>query len=211
MAEHDPGGTIHLRPHGAAVLCIFVGLLVVGLSVDAVLRAGWEGVLVLPPLLLVAALVWMVLWSPKVVLHPESVEVRNVLATHQIPFAALTEVRIGAMLRFEVRTDAAATRTITAWNAPALGRDKPGRREANMYEQELRGRRFTPQERLVRDQQSSRSAVVKQRWERWHDRRERPGAPAIDDSGAVMSTRINAVQIGVVAVLGVLVVLRVIL
>src|SRR5699024_11695334 len=87
------------------------------------LRAGWEGVLVLPAVLLALALVWMVLWAPRVVLHEDSVEVRNVFVTHHIPFAAIQEVRLGAMLRFEVITQRAATSTITAWNAPALGRE----------------------------------------------------------------------------------------
>ena len=208
---HDPGGTIHLRPHSATAISAVVAVFVVGLGLDAVIRAGWEGVLVLPALLLVAALVWMVLWAPKVVLHEEAVEVRNVLVTHLIPFAALEDVRIGAMLRFDVSSSGAATRSITAWNAPALGRDKPVRREVAMRQQELQGRRYTPQERLVQDQRRSRSAVVKERWERWLGRRRLTGAPPAEDAGTAMTTRINVIQIGVVAVLSVLVVLRIVL
>lgn len=125
-AAHDPGGTLHLRPHSAVVICAVVGLIGFGLTLDAVLRAGWEGLLVLPVPLFVLALVWMVLWAPRVVLHEDEVEVRNVLVTHRLPFAAIQEVRVGAMLRFEVTTRRAATSTVTAWNAPALGRDAPG-------------------------------------------------------------------------------------
>ncbi|MDN5820741.1 MAG: PH domain-containing protein [Brachybacterium sp.] len=207
----DPGGTLHLRPHGATVLCVVVGVLGLGLTLDAVIRAGWQGVLVLPAPLLFLALVWMVLWAPRVVLHEDSVEVRNVLVTHHLPFAAIQEVRLGAMLRFEVTADRAATSTITAWNAPALGRDAPWRREAVMYEQRLRGRSSTPQERLVTDQRRSRSAVVAQRWEDWMDQRDRQGRSPVDGTEGVMTTRPNVLQIAVVAILGVLVLARVML
>lgn len=210
-AVHDPGGTLHLRPHGATVICIVVGVLGLGLTLDAVIRAGWQGVLVLPAPLLVLALVWMVLWAPRVVLHEESVEVRNVLVTHRLPFAAIQEVRLGAMLRFEVTTPRAATSTITAWNAPALGRDAPWRREATMYEQNLRGRAYTPQERLVTDQQRSRSAVVKKRWERWMDRRDAHGRTPAEGADDVMTTVPNILPIAVVAVLALLVLARAVL
>ncbi|WP_394215643.1 PH domain-containing protein [Brachybacterium vulturis] len=210
-AVHDPGGTLHLRPRSAAIICAVVGLIGLGLSLEAVLRAGWEGVLVLPVPLFALALVWMVLWAPQVVLHEESVEVRNVLLTHHLPFAAIQEVRIGAMLRFEVTTHRAATSTVTAWNAPALGRDAPWRREATMYEQNLRGRSSTPQERLVNDQQRSRSAVVKTRWERWMDRRDAAGRTPADEAEGVMVTTPNVLQLAVVAILGLLVLARAVL
>ncbi|WP_157773509.1 PH domain-containing protein [Brachybacterium vulturis] len=208
---HDPGGTLHLRPHGATVLCIVVGVLGLALTLDAVIRAGWEGLLVLPAPLFVLALVWMVLWAPQVVLHEEEVEVRNVLLTHHLPFAAIQEVRIGAMLRFEVTTQRAATSTITAWNAPALSRDAPWRREATMHEQNLRGRAHTPQERLVNDQQRSRSAVVKKRWERWMDRRDARGRTPVEGTDEVMTTTPNLLPIVVVAALGLLVLARALL
>ena len=212
---HDPGGTLHLRPHGATVLCAVVGLLGLGLALDAVLRAGWRGVMTLPVLLLLMALVWMVLWAPRVVLHEDSVEVRNVVVTHLIPFAAIGEVRVGAMLRLEVAGRDGATSTITAWNAPALSRDAPWRRQAMMHEQNLRGRRLTAPERLVDDQRSSRSAVIKQRWERWQDRREgQQGTPLQDPAagiGAEMTTRPNLLQITVVAVFAALAAARILL
>lgn len=212
---HDPGGILHLRPHGATVLCAVVGLLGLGLAVDAVVRAGWQGALTLPVLLLILALVWMVLWAPRVVLHEDSVEVRNIVVTHLIPFAVIEEVRVGAMLRLEVAGRGSTTRTITAWNAPALSRDAPWRRQAQIHEQDLRGRRLTPQERLVNDQQSSRSAVIKLRWDRWQDCKEgQPGRPpqgGAEDTSAVMTTRPNTVQLVVVAVCAALAVARIVL
>lgn len=201
------------------MLCAVVGLLGLGLALDAVLRAGWQGVLTLPVLLLIMALVWMVLWAPRVVLQEDSVEVRNIVVTHLIPFAAIEEVRVGAMLRLEVAGRSGTTSTITAWNAPALSRDAPWRRQAMMHEQDLRGRRLTPQERLVNDQQSSRSAVIKQRWERWQDRHEGqqgqsaqgPAAGTDTGTGAVMTTRPNLLQIVVVAVFATLAAARILL
>lgn len=201
------------------MLCAVVGLLGLGLALDAVLRAGWQGVLTLPVLLLIMALVWMVLWAPRVVLQEDSVEVRNIVVTHLIPFAAIEEVRVGAMLRLEVAGRSGTTTTITAWNAPALSRDAPWRRQAMMHEQDLRGRRLTPQERLVNDQQSSRSAVIKQRWERWQDRHEGqqgqsaqgPAAGTDTGTGAVMTTRPNLLQIVVVAVFATLAAARILL
>jgi hypothetical protein len=214
-ASHDPGGTLHLRPHGATVLCLVVGLVGLGLLLDAVVRAGWQGVLLLPVPLLLLSLVWLVLWAPRVVLHEDSVEVRNVLVTHHLPFAAIQDVRLGAMLRFEVVTRRGDRTMLTAWNAPALGRDAPWRRQAMLHEQDLRGRRLTPQERLVHDQQRSRSAVIEQRWERWLERRDEPGRQGAhareqaDGDTAVMATRVNVPQITVVAILSVLVAVRV--
>lgn len=174
--QHDPGGTIHLRPHSATALSVVVGLVAAALTLDAVIRAGWEGVAALPLLLLVVVLVWMLLWAPRVVLHEEAVEVRNIFVTHHLPFAALTDIRIGAMLRLETTTPRGEPATVTAWNAPALRRDNPFRRESSMREDGLRGRRLTPRERMAQDQTGSRSAVVKERWMRWIDRHELDGA-----------------------------------
>jgi hypothetical protein len=203
------------------------------LGLEALLSAGWRGLTVMPVLLLVLALVWMLLWMPRVVLHEESVEVRNVLLTHDVPFAVIEQVRLGAMLRLEV-AGPEGPRTLTAWNAPALGRDNPLRRQSELHEQDLRGRRLTGTERLVHDQQRSRSAVIQESWEAWQDhrarqdRRERNGTveaaepavtvgaapdsdargPAAADSATRMSTRVNVLPIAVVAVCVLLVVAR---
>lgn len=203
----DRDGPLHLRPHGATVLCLVVWAMGAGLAVEAVLSAGWRGLTVLPVLLLVLALVWMLLWHPRVVLHDEAVEVRNVLVTHHVPFAAIETVRLGAMLRLEVASPG-GPRTLTAWNAPALGRDNPLRRRTELHEQDLRGRRLTRAERLVHDQQRSRSAVIQERWEAWQDRREKAGRARHKDLEAIVTTRVNMLPIAVLAVCAVLVVAR---
>lgn len=230
-AASDATPAIMLRPRGATVLCIVVGLMALGLTLDAVLRAGWEGVFALPVLLLIAALVWMVLWRPRVLVRPDEVEVRNVFVTHLVPFAVVEQVRLGAMLRLDVATDKGA-RTITAWNAPGIGRDNPLRRQAVLREQDLRGRRLTAPERLVHDQERSRSAVVVDAFEAWREQtalRARAGkrgtgtdaaggtdaaaagATAGTGAGQAMVTRPNVLEIAVVPVCLALAGLRVLL
>lgn len=209
--DHDPGGSLTLRPRSAVVICVIGGVIALVLAVEAVLGAGWRGVAALPVLLLIVALGWMVLWAPRVVLHEDSIEVRNIVLTHLAPFAAIEAVRVGAMLRLDVRTRDRGTRTITAWNAPSVGRDHPLRRQADMREQELRGRRLGPQERLVRDQARSRSAVIRERWLRWDDAQEASGMRNGSDpaaEAAVMTTRLNIPVLVVVGVCVVLVALQ---
>lgn len=159
---------MHLRPRSAALLSIGVWVLCALLFAEAALRgeaAGWR---TLPAVLLICALVWALLWAPRVVLHADRVEVRNVLVTHELPLLSISAVRLGAMLRFDVLTAGHRMRTVTAWNAPALGRDKPWSRLSSVHEDRLRGvgtPRPGPAERLARDQAASPSAVVRERWE----------------------------------------------
>ena len=78
-----------------------------------------------------------------------------------------------------------------------------------MYEQNLRGR-STPQERLVTDQQRSRSALVKTRWEHFMDRRDAAGSTPAGGAEVEMTTTPNVLQIAVVGVLLALVAVRVV-
>lgn len=202
----DPGGTIHLRPHGATILCIIVWALVGLIVGDSVLRAGAASLPALPFALLICALVWAVLWAPRVVLRDEAVEVRNVLVTHLLPFTAIHDVRIGAMLRFDVARPDGSERTITAWNAPTLGKVKgPSARE--MREARTFGHRLeSASERLLQDQAACRSSVIRARWSRAQDQAQDRAQPASaagpDHSGSAVATqRPNSI---VIATLGVL-------
>src|SRR5690625_2009248 len=91
---------------------------------------GWQFA-VLP--LAVGAVVWALLWAPRVVVRPGSVEVRNVLITHDLPMAAIEDVRLGAMLRVILPPRGSNGRpvVITAWNAPGVGKDRPRDRLAS--------------------------------------------------------------------------------
>lgn len=167
----DPGGVLHLRPRSSTVLCLIVWAPILILSLDAVIRAGWEGVRALPIALIVGVAVWVLLWSPRLVLREDRVEVRNIVIAHDLPFVAIERVRIGAMVRFDVLTADREEKTYTAWNAPALKRDH--------VRTTRQGGRVTVEQsapqRLVADQAACRSTVVRTRWENWQDRHE--GAP----------------------------------
>lgn len=202
---------LHLRPHGATVLAIVVWVVLGLLAVEALLSAGVRGLGVVPGLALIAGLIWLLLWAPRVVLHEEEVEVRNILTTHHLPFAAITAVRLGAMLRLDTRAADGAPRTISAWNAPGIGRDNPlaraGRDEPGAGGTDRR-RRLSRGERLRRDQERSRSAVVRDRWESWAERQgDEPAAAA--DGTAIPTTSVNVREIVVLGVLIGLVALRV--
>lgn len=203
--------TVHLRPHGATILSIAVWALCAGLQADAFLRIGLAGARTLPFLLLAAVLVWVVLWAPRLVLRQEEVEVRNVWTTSRLPFAAITAVRIGAMVRFDARGADGDERTVTAWNAPGIGRDHPRERLGSIRagaqgarQGAAAPRRAGAAERLSRDQGASRSAIVRERWDTWADRHEAEAGQA-----RAPRTTANVLSIGLLAAALVAVVLRV--
>lgn len=177
--ETDAGNTLVLRPRGATVLSILVWCILGAMALEAVLAAGARGLVVLPGLALISALIWAVLWAPRVVLHAQEVEVRNLLHTYRLPFPLIRAVRLGAMLRFEVTDGPDSSRTLTAWNAPGIRRDvgalgRAGGRSGGADQQRpttgtQRRRALSQGERLRRDQSASRSAVVRERWEAWDE------------------------------------------
>ncbi|HLS33661.1 MAG TPA: PH domain-containing protein [Brevibacterium sp.] len=169
-----PGdGSTHIRPGGALVLCTIVWALCAATIVESVWAVGIHGwqFAVLP--LAVSAVVWALLWAPRVVVRPDRLEIRNVLITHVVPMAAIEDVRLGSMLRVILppRAEGAKREVITAWNAPGVGKDRPRDRLArsdirSRYEE--RSRHTAPStwsERLVRDQRASPSHAVVQAWE----------------------------------------------
>lgn len=198
-----------LRPHGATVLSILVWAILGAMAIEAVLAAGLEGLRVLPGLALLAALIWAVLWAPRLVLLAEGVRVRNLLHTYALPFARIQEVRLGMMVRFDVDALDGKPRKITAWNAPGIGRDNPLGREVAMAT-DVRGiglssrgqtrRRLSRGERLVRDQNSSRSAIVRERWEQWHLQHPAGGEAVAERSLNLATLSVVGVLIVVVAV-----------
>ncbi|ATG55534.1 hypothetical protein CFK41_12690 [Brachybacterium ginsengisoli] len=191
-----------LRPHGATVLSIVVWAVAVAMALEALFSAGVGGLLVYPGLALIAALVWALLWAPRLVLRPAGVEVRNLLHTYDLPFARIQDVRLGAMVHFEVDELQGRSRRVTAWNAPGVGRDNPlarvgrpetGARSGGPGAGTQARRRLSRAERLRNDQDSSRSAIVRERWEEWQGKH-----PAADPAPARRS--LNVVVLSVLAV-----------
>lgn len=203
----DDGGTLTLRPRSAPLICIAAWALCGALLVDAVLRAGWPGLRVLPFLALIAAVVWALLWAPRVVLHRDEVDVVNVLTHIRMPFGAIRQVRLGAMLRFDAVGRDGREHLITAWNAPGIGRDGHGAllvRGAGAGGRGRMGPHVSPGERLAQDRMRSRSYVVLQRWERWADAH---GAPEPE----VMTTHVRGLPCVVVGVTAIACLLRLLL
>lgn len=198
--RHD--GSTHIRPGGALVLCVVVWLVCTATVLESfwLLSAdGWRFA-VLPAA--VSAAVWALLWAPRVVVHEESIEVRNVLETRRLPMASIDRVRLGAMLRFELVPAPGSEKSlvVTAWNAPGVGRDRPRERLAAM---DTRSRsnaaaaRPDWAQRLRRDQLESPSYAAVEAWERWEARHE----PASQDTGAPAATHSRRLNTGVIAVL----------
>lgn len=185
---------------------------------------GWRFA-VMP--LAVAAVVWALLWAPRVVVRADRLEVRNVLVTWLLPMAAIERARLGAMLRFEVSPceDARSVATgagsrkpvvVTAWNAPGVGRDRPRERLAAAGRRRG-GREQLPRtgwsERLREDQLRSPSHAAVQAWEQWeraHGTEPSAAADASDtarpahgETGAAAAARVaeRRVNLPVVAVL----------
>lgn len=207
MSSSDPAAPVVLRPYGASVICILVWALLAGLAVEALFSAGLVGLFLVPGLALVAALIWAVLWAPRLELLNEGVRVRNLLHNYSLPFARIEQVRLGAMVSFEVDDLGGRPRRVNAWNAPGIGRDNPLRGTTGPRTDSLHPapsgaslrtdtrRRLSRAERMRRDQEASRSAAVRDRWEDWHHTHPEGGeAPAS-----------RSLNLGVFAVLGVVV------
>lgn len=157
------------------MLCVIVWALCAATILESFWAVGIHGwqFAVLP--LAVSAVVWTLLWAPRVVVHPGRIEVRNVFITHVLPMAAIEDVRLGAMLRVILPPRAAGGKpvVVTAWNAPGVGKDRPRDRLArsdvrSRYSQErsVHAAPSTWSKRLVRDQRVSPSFAVVQAWER---------------------------------------------
>lgn len=207
MTTRDPDAPVHLRPYGASVLCIVVWAILAAMALEALFSAGTRGLVVFPGLALVAAVLWALLWAPRVVLLPHGVDVRNIGRSVYLPFAAIERVRLGAMVRFDVVDEQDRARTITAWNAPGIGRDKM-LRHADPRAISSRGaqpgegvrRRLSRGERLESDQKSSRSAIIRDRWQASKQSAESRDH-ALDATADIPHTRVNGLVIGVLGVL----------
>lgn len=167
-------GSTHIRPGGALVLCLIVWALCAATIVESFWAVGIHGwqFAVLP--LAVSAVVWALLWAPRVVVRRDRLEVRNVFITHVLPMAAIEDVRLGAMLRVILppRSEGGEPVVITAWNAPGVGKDRPRDRLASSDVRSRHGREraqhaapWAWSERLVRDQRASPSHAVVQAWQ----------------------------------------------
>ncbi|MDO5645706.1 MAG: hypothetical protein Q4G21_08500 [Dermabacter sp.] len=222
--------TYVLRPVSATVIPVLTWALVAYFVIDAVWKGGYDSLWNHGPFLLLASVAaWVVLWAPRLIVYGDRVEMRNILHTYTAKFGAIEKVGIGAMVSMIVRTASGTTRTVTAWNAPGVGRDRPAdrlstmkRHEPSVARQGNLARRAGPGERLRQDQEKATSFVLYERWERWWDRHEaeqkraevsrkgrapKAGTEAADEQLPVLETRYNVPQIIALLVSAALVVL----
>ncbi|HLQ80482.1 MAG TPA: PH domain-containing protein [Brachybacterium sp.] len=179
------------------MLCLLVWAFCAATIVESFWALGVHGWRfdVLP--LVASTVVWALLWRPRVVVHSDHLEIRNVLVTHVVPLTLIEDVRLGAMLRIVLppRVDGGEPEVITAWNAPGVGKDRPVERFAARGASRSPGAtaRSAPSwsERLVRDQRSSPSAAVVEAWQ------NRSGNAQSAD-GAAVRRRLNIEVLGAV-------------
>ena len=161
---------ISLRPASALWIPALTWAIIAFLLADAILKNRWDTVLQFGPwLALAASLVWLVLFSPATLVYQRGVVIRNVFHEYSAPYGAIDHIGLGAMVSIRARTESGTTRTITAWNAPGIGRDKPADAHVRISGRDRRvGRQHIgPAERLRNDQERSRSRVLVHAWEAW--------------------------------------------
>lgn len=161
---------ISLRPASALWIPALTWAIVAFLLADAILKNRWDTVLQFGPwLALAASLVWLVLFSPATLVYQRGVVIRNVFHEYSAPYGAIDHIGLGAMVSIRARTESGTTRTITAWNAPGIGRDKPADAHVRISGRDRRGGRqhIGPAERLRNDQERSPSRVLVSAWEAW--------------------------------------------
>lgn len=108
----------------AVVAGAICALLAVNLVMTGTAEAIWK---FLPWLLLIAWAVFVLLWRPRLLVHADGLTVHNLLRDHDIPFSALTALRVV----HTVSLDTTAGR-IASWGAPGAGKLGPRRlSEAN--------------------------------------------------------------------------------
>lgn len=163
VTDTNPNTTLTLRPVSATWIPLVVWATLAWLGIDALVRGGFPAFARFAPgLTFIAVLMWIVFWAPRLIVHKDSVEIRNILHTYSAPFTAIEHVGIGAMIRVEGRTESGTTRTVTAWNAPGVRRDAPW--DSKSYGGEGAAGVSSPQARLVQDQRATPSYLLYERW-----------------------------------------------
>lgn len=197
-----------LRPSSALWIPAITWAIIAFLLGDAILKNRWDTVLQFGPWLgLAASLVWLILFSPATFVYPGGVVVRNVLHEYSAPYSAIEHIGLGAMVSIRARTESGTTRTVTAWNAPGIGRDKPADAHVRISGRDRYAERghVGPAERLRNDQERSPSRVLVHAWEAWQVKHAK-GSDARSET-AVLQSKLRIIPLAIPAaflILGVL-------
>ena len=112
-----------LRQRGAVLVPAAVWAFCALALLDAVLE-GTPGFAARTAVLMtgIAYAAWLVLASPCLVVGRAGLRVVNPLRVHDVPFAALLDVRVRGLVSLVVRSDSARPHIVTSWNAPGVPR-----------------------------------------------------------------------------------------
>ncbi|QEU12537.1 hypothetical protein [Dermabacter vaginalis] len=197
-----------LRPASALWIPTVTWAVIAFLLVDAIIKNRWDTVLQFGPWLgLAASLVWLILFSPATLVYPAGVVVRNVFHEYSAPYSAIDHIGLGAMVSIRARTESGTTRTVTAWNAPGIGRDKPADAHVRISGRDRYADRghVGPAERLRNDRERSPSRVLVHAWEAWQVRHEKDSDAGLGTGVLHTKPRITALAIpAVFLILGIL-------
>lgn len=145
---------------------------------DAIVRGAWSIVLSSAPwLLLVASVVYGLLWRPALLAGRETAVIRNPVFSYSMAYADIVDVRLGANVGIYVPDETGRDRLIRSWNAP--GRRRPhGPKEPTNLDSQMSAmadaRRGAPPHM---GGSGSDSFVLKERWESSEPRS--PRQPAV--------------------------------
>ncbi len=155
--QAEPAGAVITVRSRTSVVIGWASLAVLAFfTVDAILRAGLDGLLMVAPFIAWASVVMLaVMVLPKMSASRNRLSVRNILRRYEMPFASVERVRLGAMVRVDALFTGSRPKTVTVWSAPGVGRG-PG------------------SERLRADQEKSRSYPAVQLFEAWRSEHSEP-------------------------------------
>lgn len=94
----------------------------------------------LPPVALFAWLLWLVLWAPRLIVEPGRLVARDVLRTFALPWASITAIAPGTMLRIDYLDAAGRPRTLRPWNALGARTGRPDGDAASVFARARTGR-----------------------------------------------------------------------
>lgn len=154
------------------------------LLIDAVARGAWRVAGEYAPwLLLIAAVIYALLWRPSLIVHDDSAIIRNPFVSYRLPFADITDVRIGPTVSVRAQDAGGDVRRITSWNAPGAPRRSPRDRAGNERQRGGHLPNVRPGETngQARDDAASDSQVLLERWRAYEaERAPQPVARRMD-------------------------------
>lgn len=125
---------------------------------------------------LAAYIVYIALARPYLRIDDEGLTVANVLRTNRIPFAALTDIRVGGLAVVYARTADGGERKITSWNAPGVPRRPPRRSDISPMSGTNGG--FGERRRSVTGE-SEVERLVRNRWDAWKRKTPQDQEPSV--------------------------------